>query len=122
MEKEVSGGKSEKILLAITTVFLCALVCLHWREVRAMEGSGITVETEIEVVQAEILPDLTPLNLNRATVDELMALPGIGPALAERIVEYRGRNGPFQTVEKITEVSGIGEKTLEKFRSRVCVE
>lgn len=122
MEKQVGAGKSEKILLGITTIFLCVLLGLYWQDTEGQNPPGITVETEVEAAQSEILPDVTPLNLNQATEEELTTLPGIGPTLARRIVEYRGENGPFDTVEEITEVSGIGEKTLEKFRSRVRVE
>ena len=49
------------------------------------------------------------VNINTADLRELMGLPGIGEALAERIIEYREKNGDFQTLEEIMAVSGIGE-------------
>ncbi len=61
------------------------------------------------------------LDLNRATVEELEALPGIGPALARRIVEYRERYGPFQRLEDLLEIKGIGPKRLEALRGLVTV-
>ena len=61
------------------------------------------------------------INVNSASVDELTELPGIGPALGQRIVDWREANGPFVSVEQLTEVSGIGAKTLEKFRDRVVL-
>ena len=122
MEKQVATGKTEKILLGITTVFLCLLAVLWWRDGQTPPPAPLTVETEIQVPQEEILPDLTPLNLNEATAEELMELPGIGPKLADRILDYRAVKGPFTSVEDLLEVSGIGEKTLEEFRSRICVE
>lgn len=61
------------------------------------------------------------INVNSASVDELTELPGIGPALGQRIVDWREANGPFTSVEQLTEVSGIGAKTLEKFRERVIL-
>lgn len=54
-----------------------------------------------------------PIDLNTAGAEELTALPGIGPVLAERILAYRRDNGPFQSVEGLLNVSGIGEKRLE---------
>jgi competence protein ComEA len=51
----------------------------------------------------------------------LIALKGIGPALAKSIVEYRRKNGPFKSVEDLVRVKGIGLKKLEGFRGRVVV-
>jgi len=61
------------------------------------------------------------ININTAGVDELVALPGIGRAYAERIVEYRGKNGPFKKPEDLLNVRGIGEKTFERIRDKVTV-
>jgi len=58
-------------------------------------------------------PPAVPLDINKATRDELMTLPGIGPVLAERIVSYRGEKGSFADISEIKEVSGIGEKRFE---------
>lgn len=60
-----------------------------------------------------------PLNLNRATAAELDALPGISPAVAGRIVEYRASRGRFSSVEELDSVKGIGPKLLEKIRPLV---
>ncbi len=66
-------------------------------------------------------PPTAPLDLNSATAIELDTLPDIGPTKAARIVEYRTQNGAFKSVEDLTEVEGIGEKTLEKLRAFVFV-
>lgn len=61
------------------------------------------------------------VNLNTAGVDELVTLPGIGKAYAERIVEYRQKNGPFKKVEDILNVRGIGEKTFDRIKDRLTL-
>lgn len=62
-----------------------------------------------------------PLDLNRASAAELEQLPGIGPALAARIVAHREAEGPFASPRDLLEVSGIGEKTLARFEDRLRV-
>jgi len=54
--------------------------------------------------------------INDASQSELERLPGIGPVIAERIVEYRSKHGKFHTLEALTEVNGIGQKTYEKLK------
>lgn len=61
------------------------------------------------------------INVNTATAAELEALPGVGPALAGRIVAYRAANGPFASPQDLLAVSGIGEKTLARFVEMVRV-
>jgi competence protein ComEA len=61
------------------------------------------------------------VNVNQATAQQLQALPGIGPALAERIVAYRDESGPFASPEDLLGVRGIGPKTLERFLDRITV-
>ena len=62
-----------------------------------------------------------PIDLNSATVKELETLPGIGPALAARIVEDREQFGAYSTVEQLDRVRGIGPKLMEKLRPLVRV-
>jgi competence protein ComEA len=61
------------------------------------------------------------LNLNRATEQDFDALPGIGPQLAERIMEYRQSVGTFHSLEELRAVKGIGKKKFERIRSLVTV-
>ena len=61
------------------------------------------------------------VNLNTATKDELIALPGIGPAKAQAIVDYRKANGAFKTVEELKDVKGIGAKRFEKLKGELTV-
>lgn len=115
--------KTEWTLLAVTALFLCLLLVLFLRDRAAMApgNTGVAVEVETEVPQAVIQPDLSPLDLNSATEAELTELPGIGEALARRIVEYRTANGPFAAVEDIMQVSGIGEGKLAALEGRITV-
>jgi len=62
------------------------------------------------------------INLNTATAAELDLLPGIGPALAQRIVEDREQRGPFRSIDNLGRVRGIGPETIRKIRPLVTVE
>ena len=63
-----------------------------------------------------------PRNLNEITAEQLDELPGIGPALAERIIAHRDANGPFVRIEQLNDVKGIGDKTMEKLKPYLFVE
>jgi comEA protein len=62
------------------------------------------------------------ININTATQAELQQLPGIGPAMAQRIVDYRHNNPPFHKIEELMIIKGISRKSLEKIRDRIAVE
>lgn len=72
--------------------------------------AGKTAGTAIEKV-----------NINKATVEQLMEIKGIGESYAERIVEYREKNGPFEKIEDIMNVKGIGEKKFEAIKDLITV-
>lgn len=61
------------------------------------------------------------LKINQATQTEIETLPGIGPSKAQAIIDYREENGPFQTIDDLLQVSGIGEKTLENFQDAIQI-
>ena len=63
----------------------------------------------------------SPVNLNTATQAQLETLPGIGAKAAQRILEYRQKNGSFKKVEELMNVQGIGEKAFLKLRTLVVV-
>ena len=85
----------------------------------------------IPIVGEELTPEPTvggvqnqgdgKVNLNKASEAELQTLTGVGPAKATAIIEYRDQNGGFKKVEEIMEISGIGEKTFEKFKDQITV-
>ena len=62
------------------------------------------------------------ININTATLEQLEALPGVGPVSAQRILDHRAEIGAFKSVEQLVEVKGIGEKSLGKFRDLVTVK
>jgi competence protein ComEA len=61
------------------------------------------------------------INLNTATVDQLETLPGIGQKVAERIIEFRTKNGGFKRIEDLMNVKGIGEKSFLKLKPLIVV-
>jgi comEA protein len=63
-----------------------------------------------------------PVDINTATRMELERLPGIGPVLSQRIIDYRDRHGPFASVEALDDVPGIGPKRLEAVRGYATVD
>jgi len=65
--------------------------------------------------------DATPLDVNLASAEELERLPGVGPALAARIIDVRAREGPFGSVDDLRRVRGVGVATLERLRPRLVV-
>jgi|Deesub1362A_J573_1020465.scaffolds.fasta_scaffold03600_1 competence protein ComEA len=74
-----------------------------------------------------LAPTQTPadrllIDINQAPAEELETLPGIGPVLAANIIEFRRRNGPFQTVDQLLDVPGIGPQKLEAIRPFVTID
>jgi competence protein ComEA len=67
------------------------------------------------------VPAIAAVNINTATKDELIALPGIGPSKAQAILDYRKLNGPFKSVDDLRNVKGIGAKRLDKLRADITV-
>ncbi len=105
------------------------------------DGERISVDAQSAAPAGKTAPTVTPtpfsdntlrrsgsptrgakkINLNTATQAELESLPGIGPAFARRIIEYRQAHGPFKTIEQVLEVDGIGQKTFEQIKELITV-
>jgi competence protein ComEA len=94
---------------------------------RVKDGQKILVPLASETGSETQEPDGTAvsspstININTAGSDQLETLPGIGPALAERILRYRRENGPFDSVEALTEVEGIGPGKMQDLKGQVTI-
>jgi competence protein ComEA len=97
-------SKREILVLVILIAVLIALNVVNYAKRERLKANTLVVVEEIAV----------KIPINSAQTDELDVLPGIGPALAGRIVAYRKEHGPFKTVEDIKKVKGIGNKLFEK--------
>ena len=120
--------KTEWLLLALGAAFLTVLVFAYAKMSKTAEGDGYTITTQRQLPETapeeeteEPLLDEPeesgPVDINTASQEELETLSGVGPVLAQRIIEYREANG----LEELLEVKGIGEKTLEKFREDITL-
>lgn len=125
--------KNENKLIAVTGI-ICALGCLFIAiynsaqtaflkadVIPASEYTSAVVSAQDDLTQNlsdnTSSSDSSTININTATAEQLSAfLPGIGEVKAKRIVEYRESAGGFDSVDELLNVSGIGEKTLEKLR------
>ena len=90
----------------------------------APEEPAAPEKTETAPEETETEPEgmASRVNLNTADAAALESLPGIGPALAQRIIDYRMANGPFQTTAEIQDVRGIGAGIYAKIKDSITVE
>jgi len=90
---------------------------------KVVDGQRVYVPAVGEAVGAEAPPPgpAPPLDLNQATLEQLEALPGVGPTTAQAIIDYRSRHGPLSSVDDLLEVRGIGPAKLDGFRDLVTI-
>lgn len=106
-----SPGLRGAIILCVVCLALLALVVIA-RCVTTVGDGDTTVGVD--------LPDMR-LDINAATVSELRELPGIGPALAQRIVDHREEHGPWEAIDDLAQVHGIGERTIARIRPYIML-
>lgn len=116
---------SGRIKLSRTDVFLLVLTALF-----LLSAGTVYLLTPHTVREDYTVEALAPaeeqtedkVNINTADADRLDALPGIGPVLAQRIIDWRTANGPFTDPEQLLEVDGIGQATLDRLRDHITTE
>ena len=86
--------------------------------------SGIPLQQELFHTQILVIPEIREtrlISINSAPIEELILLPGIGTALAERIIAYREEHGGFRTMEELMKVSGIGQVKYERIKEFISL-
>lgn len=121
MTGKEKSGKVDWPVLVLTLAFLAVSGVYGAKLLRGGAEGTYRVETALGRGEAQTAPERVPVNVNTATVDQLQSLTGIGPALAQAIVDEREANGPFETLDELLRVRGIGQAKLEALRSEACV-
>jgi competence protein ComEA len=90
----------------------------------AQRGDSLSVTIEAAPAQGASAQAATAglININTAALEELDQLPDIGPVIAQRIIDYRTTSGPFETIEDIMNVPGIGQVIFDKIEDLIAVE
>ena len=117
--------REQEALIGLATALLVGFVVAlsDWFRPEAMEEFRVIPRAVNPPPPVEmVIEEETPVLLNSATAAELVALPAIGPKTAERIVGFRREHGPFERLEQLLEIKGIGLRTLEKLRPLLEVE
>ncbi len=86
------------------------------------EEINTNIYNYVESVYSSSVSTSAKININTANANMLQTLPGIGPVLSERIIEYRNQNGLFGMIDDIKDVSGIAEKKYEGIKDLICVQ
>jgi competence ComEA-like helix-hairpin-helix protein len=99
-------SKKEIIVLSVLIIALIAINAVNFINRRKL-GKNLTLVVE---------EGLAPISLNSAETSDLEDLPGIGPALAERIIAFRTKRGGYRDLNELKNVKGVGEKLYQKIR------
>ena len=102
----------------ITRILMAAILGIA---VSAATASAQNKATTPKAAATATATATAPVNLNTATAEQLATIPGVGPKMAERIIDYRQKNGGFKKVEDLMNVSGVGEKSFLKMKPLITV-
>lgn len=110
--------------LALVTAILAVLFLVSTEPVIAKSEKGTAAKTTEKVSQSSTTSKSAKkvsgkININTADVKQLTQITGIGPKTAQKIIDYRKKNGKFKSMDDLLNVKGIGEKTLKKIRSQI---
>ena len=120
-EKKTKVSGVYLVLAALTVLFAVSLVFLHKTAYEGASHGNYTVTTQDKTDEITA-PTRVLVNVNTADAEELETLTGIGPALAQAIVDYRAGHGAFRSADDLLLVKGIGEAKLEGFRAEITLE
>lgn len=117
MNKEKVKDKRKITAAVIGMVFFAFLLAFIIYDNRGYKAPPIVLQTSSsDTSQEEIYENDNRININSASADELEEIPGIGEKTAQNIVDFRKKNGGFESVEEIKEVKGIGENVFEEIK------
>ena len=114
----------KQILLFLLLLFLALAIDLKPFDPQYLQGDTMQIlhDRDVLYIPEKKAENQEPrLSVNTADAEQLASLPGIGPAIAERIVCYRDENGLFQTLDDLMNVKGIGERLFENLKDRICL-
>ena len=122
MRKSIPLSKGETWIAALTLVFILGMAGVYARATCMDEGDYIIRTGKLAQETVAIEAVRWQVNINTATAEELTALPGVGEALAERIIAYREEHGRFRAAEELLEVKGIGESKFAEMKDWIILE
>ena len=141
MDKTAFNKTKRIVLISIAAVFVLQKSFVYFQEkketneivfysipaqtetvTRQISSDEIDTEKTDTVTDIPVKEVSSKININTASAEELQKLYRIGPAISQRIIDYRQSYGDFETIEEIKEVKGIGEKIFEKIKDQICVK
>jgi comEA protein len=123
-------NRNEQIALLMLSVALIVGIVVSY-----IDRTNSDAIPEFDVLKSVVpIPEISPdsstdsletaisIDVNEATAKDFQRLPGIGPQIAQRIVDFRAASGGFQNLDDLTKVSGIGPKTLDRLRNHLTLK